>query len=69
MHAAISAIGEALLFTFAAAQALVGNALQGLQELVEGQALGRLLFMEELAQAVPGFELGEELNAALSCRT
>ena len=60
------AVGEALLLAFAAAVALVGHALQGLQELVEGQALRRLFLVEELAQAVPGFELGEELEAALA---
>jgi len=59
-------VSEALGLVLAAAVTLVGHALQRLQEQVEVQALGRLLLMEELAQAVPGFELGEELEAALA---
>src|ERR1019366_2378116 len=57
-------VGETLGLIFTAAVALVGHALQGLQELVKVQALGSLLLVEELAQAVPGFELGEKLEAA-----
>ena len=60
------AVSEALLLAFAAAEALIGQALEGLQELVEVQALGRFFLVEELAQAVPGLQFGEELNAALA---